>query len=105
MIMVRFRRGFITGAAIAEIVPVENAGLLEQPHGAIDGRDRNARIELDRAFVQLLHVGMVTAFRQHARDNAALVGDAQAAFGAKRLDIDCLMHDCSGVRKRPLRSF
>jgi hypothetical protein len=35
---------------------------------------------------------MVGALRQDAGDNAALVGDAEPAFGAKRLYVDCLMH-------------
>jgi len=44
------------------------------------------RIEGGRAAVELLGVGMVGRVRQHARDDAALVGHAQAFVGAKLLD-------------------
>src|SRR5262245_52040263 len=35
----------VAGAAVAEIVPFDNAGIFEQLHGAIDGRDGNAIID------------------------------------------------------------
>src|SRR6185369_14139173 len=41
MVVMRFRRSFITRAPVPELVPLEDAGLLEQPNGPVDGRDRN----------------------------------------------------------------
>ena len=39
VIVVGFRRGLVAGAAISEIVPIENARLFEQAHGSIHRRD------------------------------------------------------------------
>ena len=36
MIMMGFRRGFVTGTAIAKIMAIENARLFEKPDGTID---------------------------------------------------------------------
>ena len=45
MIMMGFGRGFIARTAIAEIMAIEDPGLFEKADGAIDGRDRNTRID------------------------------------------------------------
>ena len=88
--------------AIAEIVLVEDPGLFEQAHGAIDRGDRNARIHRHGAGMQLFHIGMIGGFGQHAGDHPALIGDPEAALRAKRFYIDCLLHNVSGQRKASL---
>src|SRR5262245_60995437 len=45
MVVMLLRAFLVARAPVAEIVALENARLLEQPHGAINGRDRDARIE------------------------------------------------------------
>jgi hypothetical protein len=48
---------------------------------------------------------VVVAFRKDASDDAALIGDPQAAFGAESFDIDGLMHGRSTAteeRPRPI---
>ena len=92
VVVVRFGRGLVTRAAIAEIVPVQHARLFEQADRAIDGRDRDARIDLRGAFMQLLDIGVVVAVRQDAGDNLALFGDAQALVGAELFEIDFMGH-------------
>src|SRR3989344_1776462 len=92
MVVMRFGRSLIARAAIAEIVPVENAGLFEQPHGAIHGRDGDARIDGRGTFMQPLDIGMIIGFGQHARDHAPLIGDPQTTIGAQRLQVDFLAH-------------
>ena len=67
-------------------------GLLEQADGAVDGGDRDAGIDRGGARVQRLDVGMILGFAEHAGDDLALLGDAQALFGAQRLDIDAAGH-------------
>ena len=57
MIVMRFGRRFVACAPIAEVVPVEDAGLFEQTHGAVDRGDGNTRVDLVRAFVQQLDIG------------------------------------------------
>ena len=104
VIVVGFGRGFIPRATVSEVMTVEDSGFLEKAHGAIDRGDRNARIELRRPFVQLLHIGVIGAFRQDFRDHATLFGDAKPAFGTKRLDINRLVHDIS-VNQKPRPSF
>ena len=41
MVVMRFRRGFVARAAIAEFMALENPRLLEQADGAIDRCDRD----------------------------------------------------------------
>src|SRR3546814_14480562 len=43
VIVVRFGRGLVARTAVAEIMAIEDAGLLEQPHRAVDGRDQIGR--------------------------------------------------------------
>ena len=76
----------VAGAALAEIVTLDDAGILEQFDGAIDGRDRDLVVDGDTAPVQFLDVGMIDRFRKHAGDDAALLGHAHAGGGTARLD-------------------
>ncbi len=92
MIVVRLWRGLIAGAAVAEIVTVENSRLLEQPDGAIDRRDRDPGIDRCGAFVKRLDVGVILRIAQHARDRAALFGDPEALVGAQLFDVDLARH-------------
>ena len=92
VIVMRLGRRFIAGAAIAEIVAIQNAGLFEQPHGAIDRGDRDPGIERDRPFVELVDVRVIHAFREHPGNDPALLGNTEAAFVAKCFDVDRLVH-------------
>ena len=73
-------------------MPVEHAGLFEQADGAIDGRDRDARVDLRGPFVELFHIGVIVAVGQDARDDLALFGNAQALVGAELFEIDLVGH-------------
>jgi hypothetical protein len=64
---------------------------LEQSNRPVDRGDGDSRIELAGALVKFLDIGMVVAFGQYPRDDPALLGYAQAAFGAKGFDVDWLM--------------
>ena len=59
MIMVLFRRLFITRPTVAEIVPLQDARLFEQPDGAIDSGDRDARIDRRGALIDQLDIGVI----------------------------------------------
>ena len=54
----------VAGPAVAEIVPLQDAGLLEQAHGAVDGRDRDAGIDRGGAGMQRLDVRMILGLRR-----------------------------------------
>ena len=62
----------VAGAAIAELEFVQDAGLLEELHRAVDGRDRDPRVDSGGARMELVHVGVVVGGLEHARDCAAL---------------------------------
>src|SRR5215468_6365229 len=68
----------IARAALAEIVALDDTGILEQLYGAIDGRDRDLVVDGDAAAVEFLDIRMVHGFREHAGDDAALLGHAHA---------------------------
>ena len=82
MVVVAFAHLLVARAATAEIVTLDDAGILEQVHRAIDRRDRDARVDFRAAPVQLLDVRVVLGAGQHARDDAALFGHPHAAGGA-----------------------
>src|SRR5262245_36567975 len=86
VIVVAEARGLVTGAAVAELVTLEDARALEQAHGAIDRGERDARVPRARPPVNLLDVGMVLGFRQHTGDCAPRGGHAHAALGAEPLE-------------------
>src|SRR5690349_6886418 len=93
MIMMGFRRRLIARAAVAEIMTLENASILEKAHRTVDGGDRNARIDRGRALMQQLDVRMVFGIGQDTRDHPALFGDPQALFVAELLNVDLAGHD------------
>ncbi len=80
-------------AAVTEIVPVDDALALEQPHGAVDCRQGNPVVDLMRAAVHLLDVGMVAGRRKHARNDSALRRHAHTSFGAECFDFRELLFD------------
>ena len=92
VIVVCFRRSFIAGAAIAKIVAIKDPSFFEQPYGSVNRGNRNPRIDCDRAFIQIVHIGVVLGLGQHPGDHPALIGNSQAAFGAECFDIDWLVH-------------
>lgn len=92
VIVMCFGSRFISCATVTKIMPVENAGFLEQAHSAVDCGDRDSRIDFRGSLVKPFDIGMVDAFRQHSRDHASLFGYAQSPLGAKGFDIDWLVH-------------
>src|ERR1043165_6490883 len=58
MVVMGLAGGFVAGAAIAEIVPLEDSGLLEQADGAVDCGDRDAGVGRGGAGMKRLDVGM-----------------------------------------------
>jgi hypothetical protein len=83
VIVVRFGGCFVTRAAVAEIVPVEDPCFLEQPDGAVDRCNRDARVDRCRTGMEPFDIGVVLAVGEHPCDDAPLLGDTQAALSAK----------------------
>jgi hypothetical protein len=86
MVVMRVRHFFITRAAVAEIVTLQDASILEQFHRAIDGGDGDVRINGGSTAIEFFGVRMVFGFRQNARDHPALLGHAKAFVRAKLLN-------------------
>jgi len=82
VVVMLFGQGLIARAAVAEIVAGDDAGIVEQLQRAVNGRNRDARINQRGAAVQLLDIGMILRLLQDARHDPALLGHAHAAFGA-----------------------
>jgi hypothetical protein len=82
MIMMFFRHSLVARAAIAEIMALDDADVLEQLDGAVDGGHGNPRIDQDSAAVQFLDIGMIIGAIEHAGDDATLLGHPHAALGA-----------------------
>ncbi len=83
VVVVAFRRLLIAGAAVAEIMALEDAGLLEQTHRAINRGERDVGVDLGGALVHLFDIGMIGRIREHARDHAPLLGHLKALVGAE----------------------
>src|SRR5579871_6540277 len=62
------RHLLVARPAIAEIVPGQDVRFLEQPNGAVDGGDADARVDLGGTPVHGLDVGMVRGVREHPGD-------------------------------------
>src|SRR3954452_3553082 len=92
MVVVAFRGCLVARASVAELVPLEYPRFLEQAHGPVNGRDRNVRIDCRCAGVERFDVRMILAVAEHARDDLALLGNAQALVGAQGLDVDGTGH-------------
>src|SRR5262245_62316637 len=73
MVVMRVRYLFVARPAVAEIMPLDDAGILEQLHGPIHRRDRNAVIDRGTAPIEFLNVGMVLGRSERPRDDAALL--------------------------------
>ena len=86
VVVVLAGRLLVAGAAVAEIEPLDDALGLEELHGAVDRRERDALVDRRRAAVQLDDVGMVRGLIEDAGDDPALAGHAQAALAAGALD-------------------
>jgi len=85
---------FVTGATVSEFVPRKNPGFFEQANGAVDGCDRNFRIDRGGALVQCLDVGMIFGFGKDPGDDPPLLRNPKTFVGAKRLDVDdCVAHE------------
>ena len=65
---------------------LQNARAFEQAHGAVDGRERDARIAGAGTAVDLLDIGVVVRLREHLGDDPALAGHAHPPLGAEPLD-------------------
>ena len=87
MVVVAFGRGLVAGAALTEVVALDDAGVLEQPHRAINRRHRDMLVDGAAAAIELLDVRVIVGLRQHAGDRAPLLGHAHALGGAQRFDI------------------
>ncbi len=86
MVMVAMLGRLVAGARPAEIVALQDALFLQQPHRAVDGGDGDLRVEGGGAAVQLLHVGMVRSLGEDTGDHAALPGHLEPALDAQTLD-------------------
>ncbi len=62
MIMMRLGSSLIARAAIAEIMPLQYARLLEQADRAVYRRDGYLRVEADRPLIHFLDVRMIVRF-------------------------------------------
>src|SRR5688572_33465856 len=62
MVVMSVRRRLIAGAAIAELVPLEDSGLFEQADRSIDGRDRDFGVDRGGALMERLDVWVIFGF-------------------------------------------
>src|SRR4051794_36228166 len=61
MVVMRFGRCLIAGAAVAELMALEDSRFLEQPNGAVDSGDGDVWVDRGRTRVQRLDIGMILA--------------------------------------------
>ena len=95
VVVVRLGRRLVAGAPVAEVVPVKDAGILEQTHRAIDRGDGDLRVDRRSALMQQLDVRMILAIGKHAGNDPALLGNPEAAFGTQRFEVDGLVQIAS----------
>src|SRR3954453_20878512 len=86
MIMMAVAHLLVAGAAFAEVVALDDAGVLEQLHGAIDCGDRDLVVDRDTAPVQFFDVRMIGVFSEDPGNDPALLGHPHAGGGTTGLD-------------------
>src|SRR5262249_58466122 len=77
----------VTCPAFAKVMALDDAGVLEQLDGAVDGGDRDAVVDSGAAPIKLFDVRVIGGTREHARDDATLLRHPHALGGAQRLDV------------------
>ena len=88
MVVMLARLGrLIPGTSIAKIMSINNVGDIEHSQRAIDGCDADARIDFRGPLIHRFDIGMVDRVRQHARNDAALLGHLHAFFDTGTFDI------------------
>lgn len=80
VIMMRATRLFETRRPSGEGVPVDGTALFEKLHRAINGRKRDAAVDLDRAAKNLQRVGMIFRLGQYVQDDPAWSRDADTCL-------------------------
>src|SRR5690606_40573270 len=73
-------RSLVAGATIAEIMPLDDAGVLEKLDRSIDGGDGNPRVDKRRAAIKLFHI----RDRKSTRLNSSHVKMSYAVFCSKK---------------------
>jgi hypothetical protein len=79
-------------------MPLHDAGILEQFHGAVDGRYRDPAVDQRAPAKQFLDIRVVLAPRKDTRDDPPLLGHAHALRHALSLDVIRLHARHSGFR-------
>jgi hypothetical protein len=86
MIVMVFVGLFVPGAAVAEIVPGDDARFFEQPHRPVDRGNADFRIDRRRTPEDLLDIRMIARVGQDARNDPALAGHFQALIDTELFD-------------------
>src|SRR5258708_7942522 len=87
MVVVALAQLLVARPAGAKIVSLDNAGILEQLHGAIDRRDRNPAVDQGTPAKQFLDVRVILGSGQDAGNDPSLLGHAHALGHALSLDM------------------
>src|SRR5262249_36764947 len=97
MVVVAVGYLLVARAPVAEIVALDDAGVLEQLDRAIDSGNGDAVVDGGTAPVELLDGRVVLGGGQHAGDDTALLGHPHAFGGAQGFDVSRLrrVHDAS----------
>src|SRR5690625_5148655 len=93
----------VTRAPIAKLMAFQNPGFLEELYRAVDGCDRDPRVDANSTLVELFHVRMVRCLRQDACNDAPLLRHLQAALNAESFDSSThnRQHPNQGFTGRP----
>ena len=87
VVVVRVGNLFEPGATLAEIVPFDDAGILEQFYRSIHGRYGDAVVDFSTAAVQFFNVRVIFGFVEHARDDVEFIQEAAAIEDAESLRV------------------
>ena len=78
VVVMAVRYLLVARAAVAEVMTLDDAGILEQLHRPVDGGDGDAVVHRGTTPIEFLDVRVVIRGRQHARNDPALLGHAHA---------------------------
>ena len=72
VVVVRLGCLLVVRTAVTELVPFNDAELLETLHCSVNCRDRHTPVPFGHTAMQLSHIGVISGFGEHLSDQATL---------------------------------
>jgi hypothetical protein len=87
VVVVRLRCLLIMSTTVTELVPFNDADLLETLHRSVNCREGHTPVPFGYTAIQLRDIGMISGLREHLSDQATLTRQAQTLCSTLQFDL------------------